>query len=131
MAKMIVRRKAHSRRNYVTRRGRRRGGPVRGSTFAVPDRGKRGRGLKVVTISKPGSLGGESFFSKSAEERRVLESKVAKKKGERVVQGKLQAISIFNKGVNPDVAGKARADRRWVAENFIGKRKVPSPQGLT
>lgn len=123
MARMIrVDRKA-----YTTKKGVK----VPRTVYKIKDRGAPGRGPKVIpTPLKEGTLGGKGFFKKSATARRRIAAEVAKRKGEKVVQGKLQAVATFTKRTNPAVARKAAADRKWIAARFQGKKRVPYPQGL-
>lgn len=84
-----------------------------------------------IKITKKGSLGGRGFFGKSDSVRRKMEIALAKKIGERKVQGKLQAIATFNKNTNPTVSMIAKRDRKFIAERFIGKKRVRKGTGLS
>lgn len=84
-----------------------------------------------IKIKKKGSLGGRGFFGKSDAVRHKREIALAKRIGERKVQGKLQAISTFNKNTNPTVSMIAKRDRKFIAESFIGKKKVRRGAGLS
>jgi hypothetical protein len=79
---------------------------------------------------KSGTLGGKGFFSKTAGQRRRIESSLAHKIGEKKVQGKLQAIAVLNKNRNPVVMKKAQSDRSYIAGRFIGKKRVRYPKGF-
>ena len=118
-------RKAHTRKATAKRKGT----LVKRTVYIAKDRGKPGRGPTLIKIKKPGSLG--VSFDDTAEVRRKKEALLAKKVGEKSVQGKLQAIATFDKRTNPEVAKKAAADKHWVASNFIGKTKVKSGKGLS
>lgn len=125
MAMLTVRKKAFRRKAFTRKDGVRvKATNIPASTFKIKDRGRPGRGSKVLPKLKKGTLGGPGFFKKSAKGRHIIESRAAKRKGEKVVQGKLQAISTLNKRTNPDVSRKAAADRRWVAMNFDGRERL-------
>lgn len=70
-------------------------------------------------------------FDNSALTRRKKEIALAKKIGERKVMAKLGALATLNKNVNPSLAAKANADRRFIAERFKGKKRVRAPTGLS
>ena len=99
-------------------------------SYTIKDRGALGRGPKIIPKLKKGTLGGPGFFKKSTEARRKFEVSLAKKIGEKKVQGKLQAVATLNKRINPSVSKKAAADRRFIAASFIGKKRVPTGEGL-
>ncbi len=124
------RRKAYTRRTRTGRRIRVKAARVPASRFKIRDRGALGRGPKVVPKLKVGTLGGKGFFSKPTAVRRKRLAALAKRIGEKKVQGKLQAIAVFSKRVNPALAKKATADRRWVAGSFIGKKRVKTGTGF-
>lgn len=120
---LTVKRKAYSyKRNGKTVK-------VPATTFKIKDRGKVGRGKKVFPDLKKGTLG-ISFDNKASTRRKKLAS-VAKKKGEKVVVGKLRALQILNKNTNPSVSRKAKADSKWVAGSFKGKKRMKYPTGLS
>ena len=75
-----------------------------------------------IKAMKAGSLGGKGFFKKSAMARRRVEARLARRIGEKKVQGKLAAITTWNKSRNPKLAKMAAADRRYIAHKFVGKR---------
>ena len=105
------------RKGYTTKAGTR----VKSASFKVEDRGKPGRGEKVITIKRKGILG-TGFMSKPVvEQHRILKTST-QKYGEKSTQGRLQALATFNKNVNPKVSKKAKELRSWVANNFEGKK---------
>jgi hypothetical protein len=67
MAKLTIRRKGHTRKAFTAKRA---GGKkvkvakarVKPSTFKISDRGKPGRGPKVVPPLEEGALGGPGFL---------------------------------------------------------------------
>lgn len=100
------------------------------ATFKIEDRGAPGRGKKVLPKLKKGALGGPGFFDKPARMRRKVAARLAKKHGEKSVVGRLRAIQVLNKRQNPKVAAKARADSKYIAGSFRGKRQVRYPGGF-
>lgn len=99
------------------------GTKVKASVFLIKDRGLRGRGPKIIPITKPGLLV-TGFFSKSVTEQHRILKKAARKYGEKSVQGDMQAKATWNKNVNPVLSHKAQRLRSWVAKNFDGKRYI-------
>lgn len=70
-------------------------------------------------------------FDNSAATRRKKLIALTKKIGEKKVMGKLGALAVLNKNVNPVLSSKASADRRFIAARFKGKRQVRFPTGLS
>ena len=126
MGKIRIVRKAHIRKGYIKDV---KPGPgvkkryikptrVKKTVYLAKDRGKKGRGPKIVKITRPGTLGGAGFFKKSrATQQRILRAAV-RKYGERSVQGKLAAIQALTKRTNPSVSREARILRTWVAKQY-------------
>ncbi|KKN67098.1 hypothetical protein LCGC14_0464450 [marine sediment metagenome] len=81
-----------------------------------------------IPITAKGSLG--VSFSNKAATRRRKEVKLAKRIGERRVVGKLRALQNFNKNRNPTLSRKARADAKFIASSFRGRRRVMTGTGL-
>jgi Family of unknown function (DUF5771) len=125
---ITVERKGYKRKAYTaTRAGKKvkvSATTVEPASFKTMDRGARGRGTKVVPALKKESLGGKGFFEKSARERHAVEKRIARAQGERKVVGKLRAIQVFNKRVNPELSRKALADSKYIARSFEGKKEV-------
>lgn len=117
MAKLLIHRKGFSRR----RRGRIES--VTPTQFLAKDRGKKGRGEKVIPELKEGTLG-EGFTKLPAPERRAILAKIARKEGEAVSAGKVQALSIFAKRTDRRLSQKMAADASWVHSAFEGKKQV-------
>lgn len=117
----------------VKRKGftRKDGTRIAPTRFNIRDRGAPGRGPRVIPPLREGTLGGPGFFSKTQDVRRRREVMLAKRIGERKVQGKLQAIATFNKRTNPAVSRKAASDRRFIASSFVGKKRVKTGTGLS
>ena len=129
---ILISRKGFWRKAYTDKRGRNISKTwVPPTKFLIEDRGAKGRGEKVFPKLKEGTLGGPGFFSRSTVTRRRLYAGLAKRIGEKKVVGKLRAIQVFNKRVNPSLAETARRDSRWVASSFKDKRRVPTGKGLS
>lgn len=135
MAKLTIRRKGHTRKAYTAKRGgktvRVGKSQVKPSTFKSSDRGKPGRGLKVVPPLKEGALGGPGFFNRPNDEQEQILFKRAKKMGERKVVGELRALQVFFKTTSPQKSKRALALSKKVAGSFKGKQKVEYPEGFS
>ena len=135
MAKLTVRRKGHARKAYTARRGGKKirvaKARVKPSTFRTRDRGKPGRGPKVVPPLEKGAFGGPGFFSRSSDEQKQIVFKRAKKMGERKVVGELRALQVFFKTTDPKKSRRALELSKQVAGSFKGKEKVGYPKGLS
>ena len=87
MAKLTIRRKGHARKAYTAKRGgktiRVGKSQVKPSMFKISDRGKKGRGTKVVPPLEKGALGGPGFFNRSNEDQEKKVFKRANKLGEK------------------------------------------------
>jgi hypothetical protein len=134
MSKMIVRRRGYTRRAFTARR---RGKKVRvgrtsvkPSTFTIRDRGKPGRGPKVVPPLAKGALGGPGFFNRPLGKQKQIVFRRAKKLGERKVVGELRALQVFFKRTDPRKSKRALALSKQVAGSFKGKQMVRYPQGF-
>lgn len=125
---MRIKRKGHYRHGYARKGTRVEGGRVSGSSFDIKDRGKKGRGPKILPALKKGKLGVK--FSQSASARRRQEAKHARREGEKKVIGRLRAVQILNKRTNPIISEKARADARWIAGSFRGRKRVKTGTGF-
>jgi hypothetical protein len=135
MAKNItVRRKGYKRKGYTAKRGgkkvRVRAARVKPSTFKIRDRGKAGRGPKVVPPLEEGALGGPGFFDRSEDEQERIVFDRAREVGERKVVGELRALQVFFKRTNPDKSKRALELSKKVAGSFKGKQKVGYPKGF-
>jgi len=139
MAKLSVHRKGYTRKAYTRKAYTRKGGVhvkaakvgksrVPASTYKIKDRGKPGRGRKVIPPLKPKALG-VSFDWPTERRRKALITK-AKRYGEKKVVGRLRAIQVLNKRTNPKVSRIALADSKFVAGSFKRKRYVGFPKGF-
>lgn len=135
MAKLTIHRRGYTRKAYTARRngktvkiGKSRVSP---STFKIRDRGKPGRGPKVVPPLAKGALGGPGFFNRPSEQQEKMVFNRAKRLGERKVVGELRALQVFFKTTNPQKSKRALQLSKKVAGSFKGKDEVPYPQGFT
>lgn len=135
MAKLIIRRKGYTRKAFTASRAGKKvavaSAKVKPSVFRVADRGKPGRGPKVVPPLKKGALGGPGFFNRKQEEQKGIVSRRAKRLGEKRVVGELRALQVFFKTTSPAKSRRAYQLSRWVAGSFKGKNKVTYPKGLS
>lgn len=134
MAKLTVRRKGYARKAYTAKRGGKKVRVarvrVKPSTFKIRDRGKPGRGPKVVPPLEKGAFGGPGFFSRSSDEQKRIVFKRARKMGERKVVGELRALQVFFKTTDPRKSRRALQLSKQVAGSFKGKQKVRYPRGF-
>jgi hypothetical protein len=131
---ITVRRKGSKRKGYAAkRRGKKvkvSAARVKPSTFKIRDRGKAGRGPKVVPPLEKGALGGPGFFDRSEDEQEQIVFERAKEIGERKVIGELRALQVFFKTTNPDKSKHALELSKKVAGSFKGKQEVNYPEGF-
>ena len=110
MTKLTIRRKGHTRKAFAAKRGGKKVKvakvPVKPSTFKISDRGKPGRGPKVVPPLKEGALGGPGFFNRSNDEQEQIVFNRAKEIGERKVVGELRALQVFFKKADPQKSSR-------------------------
>jgi hypothetical protein len=135
MAKTItVRRKGYKRKGYTaTRNGKKvKVGParVKPSTFKIRDRGKAGKGPKVVPPLEKGALGGPGFFARSESEQERIVFERAKVMGEKKVVGELRALQVFFKRTDPEKSRQALELSKKVAGSFRGNKEVEYPEGF-
>lgn len=136
MAKsMIVHRKGYKRKAYTVSRGGKKmkinEARVKPSTFKIHDRGKPGRGPKVVPPLEKGALGGPGFFRRSPEQQKRIVFNRARKVGERKVVGELRALQVFLKRTDPKKSRRALELSKQVAGSFKGRQSVNYPQGFS
>src|SRR5215208_6974520 len=122
MAKLTISRKGHTRKAFTAKRGGKKvkvaKAPVEPSTFKISDRGKQGRGPKVVPPLEEGALGGAGFFNRS------------KERGERKVVGELRALQVFFKTTDPHRSRPALELSKKVAGSFKDRQEVGYPEGF-
>lgn len=94
---------------------------VPATTYCTIDRGKPGRGKKVIKITDPGDLGGPGYLEKSTATRHRLLDACVRRKGYRSCLGKIEAISVFlkNTGTAKQKATLV-ADRRYLVKKYGG-----------
>lgn len=135
MARLTIHRKGYARKAYTAKRGGKKvkvgKSRVKPSTFKIRDRGKPGRGPKVVPPLKEGALGGPGFFDRPSGQQEQIAFRRAKRLGERKVVGELRALQVFFKTTDPQKSKRALQLSKKVAGSFKGKHKVPYPQGFT
>lgn len=136
MAKSVtVRRKGYKRKAYTAKRGGKKvrvsAARVKPSTFKIRDRGKPGRGPKLVPPLEEGALGGPGFFNRSKDEQEKIVFERAKKMGEKKVVGELRALQVFFKTTSPQKSRRALALSKKVAGSFEGKQEVGFPEGFS
>lgn len=139
MAKLTIRRKGFKRKASTTKRG---GGKkrkkakvaktqVKPSTFKISDRGKPGRGPKVVPPLEEGALGGSGFFDRSDDEQEQIVFNRAKEVGERKAVGELRALQVFFKTTDPQKSRRALELSKKVAGSFKNRQQVDYPKGFS
>jgi hypothetical protein len=135
MAKLTVHRKGHTRKAYTAKRGGKTvkvgKSRVKPSTFRAHDRGKKGRGPKVVPPLEKGALGGPGFFDRSNEEQEQIVFERAKELGEKKVVGELRALQVFFKTTDSQKSKRALELSKRVAGSFKGKQEVGYPEGFS
>jgi hypothetical protein len=134
MSKVTVRRKGYMRKAFTANRGSRKvrigRTMVRPSTFTIRDRGKPGRGPKLVPPLARGALGGPGFFNRPLGEQKEIVFRRAKRLGERKVVGELRALQVFFKTTDPGKSRRALQLSKQVAGSFKRKQLVGYPGGF-
>src|SRR5919197_5659195 len=135
MAKLTIRRKGHTRKAFRAKRGGKKvkvaKARVKPSTFKISDRGKPGRGPKIVPPLEEGALGGPGFFDRSNDEQEQIVFNRAKEMGERKVVGELRALQIFFKTTDPQKSRRALELSKKDAGSLKGKQEVGYPEGFS
>lgn len=133
MSSIVVRRKGYTRKAYTAKRGGKtyRVGQarVKPSKFTIKDRGRKGRGRKVIPPLERGALGGAGFFDRPKESQERIVANRAKRFGERKVMGELRALQVFFKKTDPQKSKRALELSKKVAGSFKGKEYVGYPHG--
>ncbi len=135
MAKLTIRRKGHTRKAFTAKRGSGKKvkvtkARVRPSTFKISDRGKPGRGPKVVPPLEEGALGGPGFFNRPNDEQEQIVFNRAREVGERKVVGELRAVQVFLKNTDPQKSRRALELSKKIAGSFKGRQEVGYPEGF-
>ena len=138
MAKLTIHRRGHARKALPKKRGSKEGKKVKvtntrvkPSTFKIRDRGKPGRGPKVVPPLEEGALGGAGFFDRSNDEQEQIVFNRAKEAGERKVVGELRALQVFFKTTDPQKSKRALDLSKRVAGSFKDRQQVGYPKGFS
>ncbi len=138
MAKLTIHRRGHARKALPKKRGSKEGKKVKvantrvkPSTFKIRDRGKPGRGPKVVPPLEEGALGGAGFFDRSNDEQEQIVFNRAKEVGERKVVGELRALQVFFKTTDPQKSKRALELSKRVAGSFKDRQQVGYPKGFS
>jgi hypothetical protein len=135
MAKLTIRRKGHARKAFTTKRGGKKvkvaKAQVKSSVFKTSDRGKQGRGPKVVPPLEEGALGGQGFFDRSNDEQEQIVFNRTKEMGEKKVVGELRALQVFFKRTDPQKSRRALELSKKVAGSFRGRQEVGYPEGFS
>jgi hypothetical protein len=134
MAKLTIRRKEHTRKAFTAKRAGKKAKVaktrVKPSTFKISDRGKPGRGPRVVPPLEEGALGGPGFFDRSNDEQEQLVFNRAREMGERKVVGELRALQVFLKTTDPQKSRRALELSKNVAGSFKDRQEVGYPEGF-
>jgi len=116
-----IRRKGYSRKGY-TRKDGSRVRRTKVSSRCIKDRGRRGKGPKVVKITDEGKLGGKGYLKKSAATRHRLLARCVKEDGYRSCLGSLNALAVLGKRTFSQAdLKKIAADRNWLVKKYGGK----------
>jgi hypothetical protein len=134
MAKLTIRRKGYTRKAFTVKRGGKKvkvaKTRVKPSTFKISDRGKPGRGRRVVPPLEEGALGGPGFFDRSNDEQEQIVFNRAEEMGERKIVGNLRALQVFFKTTDPQKSRRALELSKKVAGSFKGRQEVGYPEGF-
>ena len=127
-----IKRKGYTRKGYVTRTGKRvKPTRVPGTTYCTPDKGKPGRGPKLIPKLKKGTLGIEYSKEPSAKSRRAKLKTCVKKYGYQSCVGKVNALRVLNKNTWPKKwLAMLDSDLKWLQKTYRGKsggKKNPTP----
>ena len=119
-------RKAHPRKGTWarTKTGKqvfRSGSNVDRTVYMAEDRGKKGRGEKVIVAKEPGSLKKFGYDPDAAEDKRrdsLRKAIDSKEFSEKELVGKLRALQVWNKRTNPALSRRAKLDAKYVSEKM-------------
>jgi hypothetical protein len=136
MAKLTVHRKGHTRKAFTAKRSSGKKvkvakARVKPSTFKISDRGKPGRGPKIVPPLEEGTLGGPGFFDRSNEEQEQIVFNRAKEMGERKIVGEMRTLQVLLKNTDPQKSRRALELSKKVAGSFKGRQEVAYPEGFS
>jgi len=123
LGSLIVHRKGYWRKGFtIIRNGKKIRIPkayIPPTTYRIKDRGKRGRGKKVIKV-KRGALSKYGYStSKSAEARHRALAKAIRVYGARKVWRMLHAQVVLRKRIQRRVRKIFEADRDWVKRRYL------------
>ena len=138
MVKLTIHRRGYAKKALPKKRDSKEGKEakvaktrVKPSTFKIRDRGKPGRGPKVVPPLEEGALGGAGFFDRSNDEQEQIVFNRAKEAGESKVVGELRALQGFFKTTDPQKSKRALELSKKVAGSFKDRQQVGYPKGFS
>ncbi len=115
-----IRRKGYTRKGYTKADGTRVAATKVPST-CITDRGRPGRGKKVVPKLKEGSLGGPGYTEKSQAARRTILRDCIRKSGYRDCLGKLGYLLLVGGSTWPkQKLDVVKADKKWLTKTYGG-----------
>ena len=115
-----IRRKAYTRKSYTKADGTRVPKTKVPSTCII-DRGRPGRGNKIVKDIKEGTLGGPGYTEKSQAARRTILRDCVKKADYRDCLGKLQYLLLVGGSTWPKKKLKVvQDDKKWLMKTYGG-----------
>ncbi len=84
----------------------------------IKDRGRKGKGPKVIPKLKRGGLGGPGFLERAAQARRAILARVAKRDGWATAERRLGVLLVLGKRTWPKAKLETvRSDLRWLRKN--------------
>ena len=123
MSKLRVKRKGYHRKAFVVHRNGKRikmkATYVSPTTFTIKDRGRKGRGQKVIPVRK-GKLAPYHISLPEAERHRILARKV-KTYGALSVFRALNAQVVFRKRIQRNEKAIFKKDAEWVRSKWLGR----------
>lgn len=100
---------------------------VKPVTYCTPDKGKPGRGPKLIPKLKKGTLGIHYSKEPSAQTRRTKLKACVKKYGYASCVGKVNALRVLNKNTWPKKwLVMLDSDMKWLQKTYRGKNPTPA-----
>lgn len=123
--KIRVKRKGYWRKGYTRADGTRvKRTWVPPTTFAVADRGRPGRGPKVIRIRKEGALGGSGYAEKSAQARRRILSRSVRNSSYATTARRVAALRGFGKRtMSAHDLRVLKQDQEWLKRKYGSRRR--------
>lgn len=131
MARLRIDRKAYTRKRHRRESFRRKGKRIPATSvkrtkvprtiFTIKDRGRPGRGPKILPRLRKGGLG---FPLKGRSQSEINRNALrhARAVGEREAAGQLRAVQVLTKRTNPVISRKAKIAAKHVYKNIGGFR---------